>query len=111
MGTGRSAFRAYTLLSDDPAEVLELTSRKVQHFEMETMVTTVCATASFPYHEFRIASAGHPPPLVVPVDSPGYFVDVRPRPPLGVPSGHGRSSTGVVLPEESGHGPLYRWID
>ena len=73
MGRVRSALRSYALLSGDPAEVLELTSRKVQHFEMETIVTAVCATASPPYHEFRIASAGHPPPLVVPVHRAGIF--------------------------------------
>jgi sigma-B regulation protein RsbU (phosphoserine phosphatase) len=101
MGRVRSALRAYTLLSSDPAEVLQLTSRKVEHFEMETMVTAVCATASFPYHEFRVATAGHPPPLVVPVDSPGFFAELRTGPPLGVQSGTGRSSTLVALPEKA----------
>jgi putative methionine-R-sulfoxide reductase with GAF domain len=101
MGRVRSALRAYTLLSSDPAEVLELTSRKVEHFEMGTMVTAVCATASFPYHEFRIATAGHPPPLVVPVDGPGYFVELRIGPPLGVTTGIGRASTAVALPEQA----------
>ena len=74
MGRVRSALRSYALLSSDPAEVLELTSRKVQHFEIETMVTAVCATASFPYHGFRVATAGHPPPLLVPMDGPAYFL-------------------------------------
>ena len=70
--------------ASEPAEVLELTSRKVQHFETATMVTAVCATASFPYDEFRVATAGHPPPLVVPVDGPGYFLSLQIGPPLGV---------------------------
>jgi phosphoserine phosphatase RsbU/P len=99
MGRVRSALRAYALLSSDPAEVLELTSRKVQHFEMETMVTAVCATASFPYNEFQVATAGHPPPLLVPVDGPGHFADLRTGPPLGVHSETDRSSTVVRLPE------------
>ena len=99
MGRVRSSLRSYALLSNDPAEVLELTSRKVQHFEMETMVTAVCATSSFPYHEFRIATAGHPPPLLVPVDGPGAFVGLRIGPPLGVPSEVARSSTAVQFPE------------
>jgi sigma-B regulation protein RsbU (phosphoserine phosphatase) len=99
MGRVRSALRSYALLSSDPAEVLELTSRKVQHFEIETMVTAVCATASFPYHEFRVATAGHPPPLLVPVDGPGYFADLRVGPPLGLHAVTGRSWTEVTLPE------------
>ncbi|MBF6558048.1 MAG: SpoIIE family protein phosphatase [Acidimicrobiales bacterium] len=99
MGRVRSALRSYALLCSDPAEVLELTSRKIQHFEMETMVTAVCATASFPYNEFRIATAGHPPPLLVPVGGPGDFVSLRTGPPLGLRSEIARSSTVVPLPQ------------
>ena len=98
MGRVRSALRAYALISADPAEVLELTSRKVRHFEMDTMVTALCATASFPYHEFQVVTAGHPPPLVIPVDEPGYFVDLRTGPPLGVQVQASRSSTVAPLP-------------
>ena len=58
MGRVRSALRAYALLSSDPAEVLELTSRKVQHFEMETMVTAVCV----PPLRSRTTSSGSPRP-------------------------------------------------
>lgn len=68
---------------------------------METMVTAACATASFPYHEFRIATAGHPPPLVVPMDEPGYFVALQTGPPLCVHAEKGRSSTVVALPEQA----------
>ena len=84
MGRVRSALRSYALLRNDPAEVLELTSLKVQHFEPAAMVTAVCATASFPYGEFRIATAGHPPPLVIAVEEPGYFPNLPVGPPLGV---------------------------
>ena len=99
MGRVRSSLRSYALLGNDPAEVLKLTSRKVHHFEMETMVTAVCATSSFPYDEFRIASAGHPPPLLVPMDGPSYFADLQTGPPLGVQIEIARSSTVVPLPE------------
>jgi serine phosphatase RsbU (regulator of sigma subunit) len=101
MGRVRSALRAYALLSTDPAEVLELTSRKVQHFEMETMVTAVCATAKSPYHEFLVATAGHPPPLLIPVDGPGFFAGLRTGPPLGIHTGISRSSTVVPMPERA----------
>ena len=99
MGRVRSAFRSYALLSNDPAEVLELTSQKVRHFEIESMVTAVCATAEPPYHEFRVATAGHPPPLLVPEDEPGYFAALPIGPPLGVSSVIERSSTNVALPK------------
>jgi sigma-B regulation protein RsbU (phosphoserine phosphatase) len=98
MGRVRSALRSYALISTDPREVLELTSRKVQHFEMDTLVTAVCVAASPPYREFRVATAGHPPPLVVPADGPGYFVDLQPLPPLGVRAEVSSPSTVVTLP-------------
>jgi phosphoserine phosphatase RsbU/P len=99
MGRVRSALRSYALLRGDPAEVLELTSRKVRHFEMGSMVTAVCATASFPYREFQVATAGHPPPLLVPADGPAYFATLRTGPPLGVLTEMGRLSTTVALAE------------
>ncbi|MCU4183024.1 SpoIIE family protein phosphatase [Acidiferrimicrobium sp. IK] len=99
MGRVRSALRAYSLLSSDPAEVLELTSRKVAHFEPEIMVTAVCATASFPYHRFRVATAGHPPPLMVPADGPAYFAELPIGPPLGVAVKAPRCSATVAMPE------------
>jgi sigma-B regulation protein RsbU (phosphoserine phosphatase) len=98
MGRVRSALRAYALLGGDPAEVLEQTSRKVEHFEIDTMVTAVCAVSSFPYSEFRIASAGHPPPLVCPAEGPAAFVDLRTGLPLGVRSVSQRSSSLIPLP-------------
>ena len=98
MGRVRSALRSYALLRNDPAEVLELTSLKIQHFEPATMVTAVCATASFPYDEFRVTTAGHPPPLVITVEEPAYFPDLLVGPPLGVPTEFPRSSTVVALP-------------
>jgi len=98
MGRVRSALRSYALLRNDPAEVLELTSLKVQHFEPATMATAVCATASFPYDEFRVATAGHPPPLVISEQEPGYFPRLPVGPPLGVPTEFPRSSTIVALP-------------
>lgn len=39
MGRVRSALRAYTLMSDDPAEVLTLLDRKVRHFEAGSLTT------------------------------------------------------------------------
>ena len=66
---------------------------------METMVTAVCATATFPYNDFHVATAGHPPPLVVLADGPGYFADLRTGAPLGVRTETDRSSSTVALPE------------
>jgi phosphoserine phosphatase RsbU/P len=99
MGRVRSALRAYTLLSSSPEEVLSLTDRKVQHFEMDTLITAVCATSSPPFEEFRIANAGHLPPIVAGPGERGRIVDLPPGQPLGVGDIRQRSGATVGLPE------------
>ena len=64
MGRVKSALRAYALLGEGPAHVLELTDRKVEHFEFGAMVTIVCARAHPPFADWTICSAGHLPPVV-----------------------------------------------
>ena len=78
----KSAMRSYALLGGSPSRVVARTNRKLMHFELNTMVTTLCAVAAPPYDRFTIVSAGHPPPLLA---TPGgsRFVAMRPGPPLG----------------------------
>jgi phosphoserine phosphatase RsbU/P len=99
MGRVRSALRAYALATDSPEAALELTDRKVLHFEMGTMVTVVCATSAPPYSTFRIASAGHLPPVVVAPDAPAWLVELPVGEPLGIRPGVRRSSATVELSE------------
>jgi len=84
MGRIRSSLRAYALLGESPARTLELTDKKVQHFEVGAMVTVVCAVARAPYEEFHISSAGHLPPLVASTGAEPSYVELDPDPPLGV---------------------------
>jgi hypothetical protein len=84
MGRVRSALRAYALLGEPPERVVELTNRKVQHFEMRTMVTVACATAQPPYDRVRICSAGHVPPVLAVPGEQGRLVEIPVGPPLGV---------------------------
>ncbi|HEX3336504.1 MAG TPA: GAF domain-containing SpoIIE family protein phosphatase [Jatrophihabitans sp.] len=98
MGRVKSALRSYALVADTPDKVLELTDRKVQHFEIGTMVTVVCATSKPPYDEFTICSAGHLPPVVAAPGTQAELLDLRLGPPLGVVPGVERASTTVTLP-------------
>ena len=84
MGRIRSALRSYALLEVTPDEVLRLTDRKVQHFEIDKMATCAVAVVSPPYDHVRIALAGHPPILAASPGQPAAFVDVTAGPPLGV---------------------------
>ena len=78
MGRVKSALRAYALECESPQQALERTDRKVQHFEVGTMITVVCVVSSPPYDRFDICSAGHPPPVLAVPGHEAEFVDVRP---------------------------------
>jgi phosphoserine phosphatase RsbU/P len=101
MGRVRTAVRAYALGGGSPAEVLELTDRKCQHFEFGTIVTAICATSFSPYQEWQIATAGHPPPMIAkPGESPA-LVELPIGPPLGVVREVKRSARTIALPDEA----------
>lgn len=98
MGRVRSALRAYTLVEDSAATVLELTDLKVDRFEIGAMVTAICATSLPPYDEWEIATAGHPPPAIVAADSSASVLDLPVGPPLSGMVGVTRSSAVVTVP-------------
>jgi phosphoserine phosphatase RsbU/P len=98
MGRVKSALRAYALLGLAPEKVVELTDRKMQHFEMGTMVTLACATARPPYDRVRICSAGHPPPVLAAPGAPGRLLPLPVGPPLGVVPDVQRKSAEVAWP-------------
>lgn len=85
MGRTRSALRSYALLDLDPAEVLDLTSRKISHFEPEILATAMCAVSDPPYREFRIATAGHPPPILTSPSDGTQVLELPVGAPLGSP--------------------------
>ena len=97
MGRTRSALRAYTLLDEAPEKVLELTDRKIQHFEVGTMVTAVCATSLPPYCTWRIATAGHPPPVIAAPGAAPLLAELPVGPPLGGAPGRTRAAATVTL--------------
>lgn len=84
MGRLRSALRAYALEGWASEEVLRLADRKLQHFEAGVTATVACATFDPPFDHFRVASAGHPPPIYAGPGGPAVLVPVVPAPPLGV---------------------------
>jgi putative methionine-R-sulfoxide reductase with GAF domain len=99
MGRIRSALRAYTLISDDPAEVLALLDRKVHHFEAGSLTTALYATISPDRTTVRLSSAGHLRPILT---APGLAADLVEMPidaPLGIGRWKGtRRTTTLDLP-------------
>ena len=98
MGGVRSTVRAYALEDFPPDNVLGLVDRKVQHFEVDTMITLESAVSRPPYDQFQVVSAGHPPPILAQSDQPATIVNIDVRPPLGIGSGRQPAPTRLSLP-------------
>lgn len=98
MGRIRSALRAYALLGGGPAQVLELTDRKVHHFEMGRLTTALCAVSAPPYDTFEISCAGHPAPILAAPGVDAVLVEVDSNPPLGTIPDVRRTSVTVNVP-------------
>lgn len=97
MGRLRSTIRSYALLGGPPEEVLNMTDRKLQHFEPGEMATVACAVLTPPYDTVRVSLAGHPPPLLAAGGAPAGFMDIDPDPPLGA-GVFDRAATPAALP-------------
>jgi hypothetical protein len=95
MSRVRSALRAYALLGEGPTRVLELTDRKVHHFDMGSMITVLCAVSSPPFETFEICSAGHPAPVLARAGGDAVVVDIETDMPLGSFPGAKRTSVTV----------------
>ncbi|MBO0786257.1 MAG: SpoIIE family protein phosphatase [Actinobacteria bacterium] len=95
MGRLRTAIRTLAMLELTPAEslhqlneIMELMGEREPHFATCAYALYDAVTGSC-----EIASAGHLPPLLVPPDGKGQFLDLSPAPPLGVGDGLVSSKT------------------
>jgi serine phosphatase RsbU (regulator of sigma subunit)/methanogenic corrinoid protein MtbC1 len=73
MGEVRTAIRAYALDESDPALVLGATNRLVER--AGHMVTALLAFLDPRSGSLRFASAGHPPPLLLPADGSARYLE------------------------------------
>ncbi len=83
MGQLRNALRALALDGHSPGALLERLDRLVR-LDGEGMATVVCATLSPRLDSMVLASAGHPPPLLVDTSGGTTFVEGHTTTPLGV---------------------------
>jgi hypothetical protein len=84
MGRMRSALRAYALQSDDPAAVLSLLDRKMQHFEPGALATVLYAVINPGLGSVRLSSAGHLPPVMAVPGRAAQVADISPGLMIGV---------------------------
>ena len=98
MGRMRSVLRAYTLESDDPAEVLERLSRKMRHFEPDAMASVLCAMISPSLDQVRMSTAGHLPPVIAYPGRPAGPAEIPPGVLIGMASPAPRPVRTMDLP-------------
>lgn len=97
MGRLRSTLRAYAITTDDPAEILSLVDRKLQYFEPSEMATALVAVFDPNRDVLRIATAGHPTPVLAYPDGTVSFLELPIDPPLGVRYSQPRRTTDLEL--------------
>ena len=102
MSEVRTATRAYALLDPDPSSVLERLDRLVVDGP-DQVVTMVYGVIDPDRTELRLAVAGHPPPLVVPVSGGPVLLEAPLGPALGLAAGPWPATT---VPIERGAGVL-----
>jgi PAS domain S-box-containing protein len=84
MGQLRSVFRALTATTDGPYHLVTQVQEGWGVLGLPRLATALFGRLDVASGEIRLASAGHPPPLLVTDDFAAYL-DVPPSPPLGVP--------------------------
>jgi putative methionine-R-sulfoxide reductase with GAF domain len=98
MGRLRSALRAYTIETPDPADALERLDRKAQHFEAGQMMTVLYGVLELGTERMELSSAGHLLPVLASPGIEAASVEARVDPPLGVLRQVKRHRTAVEVP-------------
>jgi anti-sigma regulatory factor (Ser/Thr protein kinase)/putative methionine-R-sulfoxide reductase with GAF domain len=83
MGQLRTGLRAYALDGHPPGETLKRVDRLLQSIRGRGMATAAYGVFALETGELRLASAGHPPPVVVSASGEARLLDVAAAPPLG----------------------------
>jgi serine phosphatase RsbU (regulator of sigma subunit)/anti-sigma regulatory factor (Ser/Thr protein kinase) len=102
MGQLRTALRAYALDEHPPSEVLKRVDRLLHTIRGEGMATAAYAVLDPGTGALRLASAGHPPAVLVSGSGEARLLESAPAPPLGtLPYGTYRETSASVSPGET----------
>jgi anti-sigma regulatory factor (Ser/Thr protein kinase)/putative methionine-R-sulfoxide reductase with GAF domain len=83
MGQLRTGLRAYALEGLPPGETLKRVDRLLQSIRGRGMATAAHALFSLETGALRIASAGHPPPVLISATGEARIMELAAAPPLG----------------------------
>ena len=83
MGQARNALRAYALIAEDPGEVMHNLALMSSWPGEMPFVTAIFTTLDPRSGLVRYVSAGHPPPLLIPLDGGPRYLELATAPPLG----------------------------
>jgi serine/threonine-protein kinase RsbW len=98
MGKVRTAIRVLAGQSTGPAHFIEMLRHGWENLELERMATLLIASIDSVTGDLKIASAGHPPPLLV-QSGRAQLLDVKPTTPLGAPRTEVREWRGTLSEE------------
>jgi anti-sigma regulatory factor (Ser/Thr protein kinase)/putative methionine-R-sulfoxide reductase with GAF domain len=102
MGQLRTGLRAYALDGHPPGEVLKRLDRLLQTIRGEGMATAAYAVLDPGTGALHLASAGHPPAVLVPASGEARLLEAAPAPPLGtLPYGSYLETHATVAPGET----------
>jgi serine/threonine-protein kinase RsbW len=97
MGQLRSVYRALLVESPAPSAVIDRLQAGWPLLGLQRMATALFATLELPSGRLRVASAGHPPPLLV-AGGRVEYLPVRPSRMLGAPTAAPATEWAGVLP-------------
>jgi PAS domain S-box-containing protein len=97
MGQLRSVYRALLVEGPSPTAVIDRLQASWPLLGLQRMATALFATLDLPTGQLHVASAGHPPPLLV-VDGRAGFLPIVPSRMLGAPPAPAVEWTGVLPP-------------
>ena len=97
MGQLRSVYRALLVEAPAPAAVIDRLQASWPLLGLQRMATALFATLDLPTGVLHVASAGHPPPLLI-ADGRAQFLPVVPSRMLGAPPAPAAEWAGVVPP-------------
>jgi GAF domain-containing protein/anti-sigma regulatory factor (Ser/Thr protein kinase) len=83
MGQLRTALRAYAVDGHEPSEVLARLDRLLRAIRVRGMATVAYGVLDPETGVLRLASAGHPPPVLVPASGKPRLLEAPSAPPLG----------------------------